>query len=102
LLSDLFTESGELNDLIDISDTMIHKHSDRLEVPDVTIDRFFCMVGFRSDRGSEESLEIEGNDLPFVGDSTGEIVDIASCGQDFAGGSLILTHIVRDDGVAAS
>jgi len=80
-MDDAFGQSGQLADLIEIGDAVFPEHLDAMIVLDVSIDGLFAVVGFESDVGCELAFEIEGDDLPFVGDGAGEIVDISSCGK---------------------
>jgi len=89
-----------MDDLVKLSDVVLIDGSDCLEVSDVSVHGLLGVICFAGDGGGEVALEIEGDDLPFMGQCAGEVVDIASGGQDSTCCSLIFIDILTDGGVA--
>jgi hypothetical protein len=98
LLHDFGVEASELTDSRRVGgDTS--QDADGFEVPDVPVDGVFRVAGFSSDVRGITSLEVEGDDFPFVGDVTGEVVDIPASREKTAGGALVVVDVIADDAV---
>ena len=74
-----------MDDLVWITDPVVDDGPYGLEGLDIAIDALFGVIGLGGDGWSEVSLQIEGDDLAFVGNGSREIMDIASGWQDLAG-----------------
>ena len=51
------------------------------------------MMRLGRDCRCEIPLQVEGNDLPLVGNRTTEVMDVATSGSDLARGVLVLVDI---------
>ena len=66
---DAFRESGNLRDFVNIISSGTNG-LDNLIVPNVSVNGFFGVFGLGCNSGGEMSLEIEGNNLFLVGNSS--------------------------------
>lgn len=98
-MDDSFRQARELTDLIEIGDAILPKHFDAMIVFDVEIDGFVAVFGFKGDFRRQVAFEIEGDDFAFMGDGTGEVMDIAA-GRQQVTFFLDLVDIFADDGIA--
>lgn len=91
-------QARQLTDLIQIGDAVLPEQFAPMIVLDVAIHRLFAMVGLTRNFRRQIALQIEGDDLPFVGDRAGEIVDVASGGEEV---SLVLdlVDVFADRGI---